>query len=76
MRLTLSHAPRQTEDCRLLLGFPDGIGSPEGFVKGTPALARGGATNLRTAGEAVPGLGLHLQDWALQQAIAVTPVQV
>ena len=76
VRLTLSHAPRQTEDCRLLLGFPDGIGSPEGFVKGTPALARGGATNLRTAGEAVPGLGLHLQDWALQQVIGVTPVQV
>ena len=72
VRLTLSHAPRRPEDCSLILGFPQGISGPEGFVAGTPDLARGGATNLRTQGEPVPGLGLHLQDWALQQVIPVT----
>lgn len=72
VRLELSHPVNDVAGCKLLLGFPDGIGRPEGFVTGTPALARGGATNLRTVGEAAPGLGLKLQDWALQQVIGVT----
>ena len=75
VRLTLSHAPLQPNDCRLILGFPKGLGRPEGFVTGTPDTARGGATNLRTTGESIPTLGLHLQDWALQQVIALTPAQ-
>ena len=73
--LTLSEIPILTERVRLLLGFPEGIGLPEGFVAGNPETARGGATGLRTTGEGRVVLGLPIQDWALQQAIALRRVK-
>lgn len=69
--LTLSEVPTLTERSRLLLGFPEGIGLPEGFVAGNPETAGGAATQLRTTGEGRVVLGLPIQDWALQQAIAL-----
>lgn len=73
--LTLSEIPTLTERVRLLLGFPEGIGLPEGFVAGNPETARGAATLLRTTGEGRVVLGLPIQDWALQQAIALRRVR-
>ena len=71
VRLDLS-APLVAGRALVSLGYPDGIGHPEGFVLGDPASAKGGATTVRTTGSAAPGSGLHLHDWALQQLIAVT----
>lgn len=68
--LTLSSAPQALERTHLALGFPEGIGLPEGFVNGDPALARGAATGLRTAGGGPDPFGDPLHDWALQQRIA------
>ena len=68
VRLDLS-GPLTKGKALVTLGFPDGIGHPEGFVLGNPDSARGGATTLRTVGEPAPGLGLRLHDWALQQVI-------
>ena len=68
VRLDLS-GPLTEGKALVTLGFPDGIGHPEGFVLGNPDSARGGATTLRTVGEPAPGLGLRLHDWALQQVI-------
>lgn len=67
--LTLSEPPQDVKRTVLGLGFPDGIGLPEGFVQGDPALARGGATGLRTTGGDPDPFGDVLHDWALQQAI-------
>jgi len=73
VRLDLS-APVVAGKALIYLGYPDGIGPPEGFVLGDPASAKGGATTVRTTGSAAPGSGLHLHDWALQQVIAVSGV--
>lgn len=68
--LTLSETPPHLEKTLLALGIPDGITMPEGFVKGDPATAQGGATGLRTRGGDPGPFGEPLQDWALQQRIA------
>lgn len=68
----LMTAPAPGARCSLWLGFPPGIGRPEGFLRGDPALAGGGCTNLRTAGDGSSCLGLPIQDWAVQQSIAVS----
>ena len=67
--LVLSEAPAELAKARLTLGFPQGIGRPEGFVGGDPATAGGGATGLRTLGEGHDPFGEPLRDWALQQRI-------
>lgn len=68
--LALSETPPHLEKTLLALGFPDGIGPPEGFAGGDPATAQGGATALRTS-KGDPGpFGDILHDWALQQRIA------
>lgn len=54
----------------LALGFPEGVGVPEGFVGGDPATARGGATGLRTTGDGLDAFGEPVRDWALQGRIA------
>lgn len=68
--LTLSAAPQALDKARLVLGFPEGIGVPEGFVDGDPATAQGAATGLRTTGDSPGPFAEPLQDWALQQRIA------
>lgn len=67
--LTLSEAPPHLEKTLLTLGFPHGIGLPEGFSGGDPALAGGGATGLRTGGGGPDPFAGTLHDWALQQRI-------
>lgn len=67
--LDLSERPDRLDRTRLSLGFPEGIGLPEGFVNGDPSTARGGATGLRTSGGETGPFGEILQDWALQQLI-------
>lgn len=67
--LTLSEPPQSLVKTQLALGFPDGIGVPEGFVGGNPATANGAATEIRTQGGAPGPFGEILQDWALQQRI-------
>lgn len=67
--LTLSEPPQTLHNTFLALGFPEGVGLPEGFVGGNPANARGGATSLRTAGDGLDAFGKPIQDWALQGRI-------
>lgn len=68
--LTLSETPPTLERTLLTLGFPHGIGMPEGFSGGDPTSACGGATALRTSGGGPDPFGGTLHDWALQQRIA------
>jgi hypothetical protein len=68
--LTLSEPPQTLDKTLVALGFPEGIGVPEGFVGGDPATARGGATGLRTRGDGLDAFGEPVQDWALQGRIA------
>lgn len=68
--LVLSEVPGNLAKSRLTLGFPEGIGQPEGFVGGDPTSARGGATGLRARGEGIGPFGEPVWDWALQQRIA------
>jgi hypothetical protein len=67
----LSAVPPARTRASLLLGFPLGIGKPEGFVRGDPATARGGGSLLKTAGDGQACLGQPVRDWALQQRIAL-----
>lgn len=53
----------------LHLGLPPTRGLPEGFVGGDPATAKGGGSQLRTAGDGAAVYGLALHDWAVQQSI-------
>ncbi len=68
--LELSEPPSAAEKARLVLGFPEGIGVPEGFVGGDPKTARGGLTCLRALCDGVGPFGEPVHDWALQQRIA------
>jgi hypothetical protein len=74
VELSLTQAPLPGVECGLWLGFPEGIGTPEGFLAGDPTTARGGCTNLRTAGNGTARVGLPLQDWALQEVFVLPPV--
>lgn len=68
--LELSEPPPTVEKTFLVLGFPEGIGLPEGFVNGDPETARGGVTGLRSHRAGVGPFGEPVHDWALQQRIA------
>ena len=67
--LMLSDPPESLQGTLLALGFPEGIGLPEGFTGGDPATARGAATALCTTGGDPGPFGAPVQDWALQQRI-------
>lgn|GEM_PF-1721525 len=68
--LALSEPPAVLDRTLLALGFPEGIGLPEGFVNGDPQTARGAVTGLRARRAGVGPFGEPVHDWALQQRIA------